>query len=92
MKIAVVGGAGVRTPLLASGLAASDLPLEEVTLFDTDRERLGSIAPLADRLAEGVRVRASESVEECVEGADCVFTSFRVGGLEARARTEAAAL
>jgi 6-phospho-beta-glucosidase len=31
-------------------------------------------------------------VEECVEGADFVFTSFRVGGIEARARNEAAAL
>ncbi len=92
MKVAVIGGAGVRTPLLAAGLAASDLPLEEVTLFDTDGERLALIAPLADRLAEGVRARASASVEECVEGADFVFTSFRVGGIEARARNEAAAL
>ena len=92
MKIAVIGGAGVRTPLLAAGLAGSDLPLDEVRLYDTDRVRLDLIAPLADRLAEGVKVRASESVEECVEGADFVFTSFRVGGIDARARNEAAAL
>jgi 6-phospho-beta-glucosidase len=92
VKIAVVGGGGVRTPLLAAGLAGSDLPLEEVALYDTDRERLSVIAPLADRLAAGVDVRASDTVAECVAGADFVFTSFRVGGIEARARNEAAAL
>ncbi len=92
MKIAVIGGAGVRTPLLAAGLAGSDLPLEKISLYDPDQERLGLIAPLADRLAEGVAVAACESVTESVEGADFVFTSFRVGGIEARARNEAAAL
>ena len=92
MKIAVVGGAGVRTPLLAAGLAGSDLPLERISLYDPDQERLGLIAPLADRMAEGVEVAACESVTESVESADFVFTSFRVGGIEARARNEAAAL
>jgi 6-phospho-beta-glucosidase len=92
MKIAVIGGAGVRTPLLSAGLAGSDLPLDELTLYDPDRERLAVIAPLADRMAEGVAVAACDTVEECVDGADFVFTSFRVGGIEARARNEAAAL
>jgi 6-phospho-beta-glucosidase len=92
MKIAVIGGAGVRTPLLSAGLAGSDLPLEMLTLYDPDKERLGVIAPLADRLAEGVAVTACDTVEECVEGADFVFTSFRVGGIESRARNEATAL
>jgi 6-phospho-beta-glucosidase len=92
MKIAVIGGAGVRTPLLTAGLAGSDLPLERVSLYDTDQERLSLIAPLADRMTEGVAVEACDSVTESVEGADFVFTSFRVGGIEARARNEAAAL
>jgi len=92
MKIAVIGGAGVRTPLLAAGLAGSDLPLERLSLYDPDQERLGLIAPLADRLAEGVVVEACDSVTQSVEGADFVFTSFRVGGIDARARNEAAAL
>jgi len=92
MKIAVIGGAGVRTPLLAAGLAGSDLPLERVSLYDPDQERLGLIAPLADRLAAGVAVEACDSVTRSLEGADFVFTSFRVGGIDARARNEAAAL
>jgi 6-phospho-beta-glucosidase len=92
VRIAVIGGAGVRTPLLAAGLAGSDLPLEELRLYDTDRERLAVIAPLAARLARGVAVRACDSVAACVEGVDFVFTSFRAGGIEARARNEARAL
>lgn len=92
MKIAIIGGGGVRTPLLSAALAGSDLPLEELSLFDPSSERLAVIAPLADRMAEGVPVAARDTVEECVEGADFVFTSFRVGGIEARARNEAAAL
>jgi 6-phospho-beta-glucosidase len=92
MRIAVIGGAGVRTPLLAAGLGGSDLPLEELLLYDTDRERLAVIAPLADRLAEGVAVRSCESVEQCVEGVDFVFTSFRAGGIDGRARNEARAM
>ena len=35
MKIAVIGGGGVRTPLLVSGLTASDLPIDEIALFST---------------------------------------------------------
>src|SRR5947209_19390346 len=34
MKIAVIGGAGVRTPLLVGGLSRSDLPIEEIALYD----------------------------------------------------------
>ncbi len=92
MRIAIIGGAGVRTPLLSAGLAGSDLPLEELTLYDPNRERLSVIAPLADRLAQGVAVTTCDTVEECVEGADFVFTSLGVGGIEARARNEATAL
>jgi len=92
MKIGIIGGAGVRTPLLAAGLAGSDLPLAEIALYDPARERLAQIAALADRMAGGVAVRPCASVAECAEGADFVFTSFRVGGIQARARNEAAAL
>jgi 6-phospho-beta-glucosidase len=92
MKIAIVGGGGVRTPLLSAGLAGSDLPLEELRLYDPDRERLAVIAPLTDRMAEGVTVTTCSTVEECVRGVDFVFTSFRVGGIESRARNEATAL
>jgi 6-phospho-beta-glucosidase len=92
LKIGIVGGAGVRTPLLSAGLAGSDLPLQEIALYDPGRERLALIAPLAQLMAPGVKVRSCVSVAECAEGADFVFTSFRVGGIEARRRNEAIAL
>jgi 6-phospho-beta-glucosidase len=91
VKIAVIGGAGVRTPLLVSGLTASDLPIDEVALYDIDRERLDTIAPVARRLASRGDVAACDTLAACVDGADFVFTSIRVGGIERRMRDEAAA-
>lgn len=92
IKIALIGGAGVRTPLLIHGLSRSELPIGEVTLYDTDQARLACIGPLAQRLAGNIPVRTCAAVAECVEGADFVFTSIRVGGIESRARDEAVVL
>jgi len=90
MKIAIVGGAGVRTPLLVNGLTRSDLPIDEVGLFDIDRERLSVIAPLA--AAAGAPVRQYADPVACVRGARFVILSIRVGGIGARARDEGVAL
>jgi 6-phospho-beta-glucosidase len=95
MKIAVIGGAGVRTPLLVSGLTASDLPIAEIALFDLDQTRLSIIGPVAERMAcaDGWRgrVRLCRSFAEAVAWTDFVFTSIRVGGIERRIRDEATA-
>src|SRR5262249_16658268 len=95
MKIAVIGGAGVRTPLLVSGLAASRLPLDEVALYDVDQARLSIIGGVAERMASAAewpgRVTLCRSFAEAVAWADFVFTSVRVGGNERRIRDEAAA-
>ena len=59
MKIAVIGGAGVRTPLLVSGLTHADLPIETIALYDVDGDRLPVIRQLASDMAGGsVRVTA----------------------------------
>ncbi len=92
IHISLIGGAGVRTPLLVHGLSKSDLPIGALTLFDTDQTRLASIGRLAQRLAGEIPVRTCPSVADCVEGADFVFTSIRVGGIESRARDEAAVM
>jgi 6-phospho-beta-glucosidase len=88
MKIAVVGGAGVRTPLLVEGLAGSDLPIDEIALYDIDQERLATIGDVARRMAGQRRIVLSASLSECVADADFVFTSIRVGGLAQRVRDE----
>lgn len=92
MKLAVIGGASVRTPLLVRGLCGSDLPIAEVALYDTAQERLPVIAALAREYALATVITPCATLPAAVEGADFVFTSIRVGGIEARARDEAAAM
>ncbi len=92
MKIAIIGGAGTRTPLLVYGMARSGLPIHRLSLYDVDAERLPLMARLAQKLAGTVPVQPCPSLQECVEGADFVFTSIRVGGIERRAEDEAAIL
>jgi len=91
MKIAVIGGAGVRTPLLVGGLTDSDLPIEQIALYDIDQERLTPIGAVAARMASKGRVTLCQSLAECVAWADVVFTSIRVGGIEQRIHDEAVA-
>jgi len=90
VKISVIGGAGVRTPLLVQGLTHSDLPITEIALYDADRERLPIIGGVAAAMSAGARVTISGSVADCVAGAAFVFTSIRVGGLERRISDEGA--
>jgi 6-phospho-beta-glucosidase len=92
MKVAIIGGAGVRVPLLARGLVHSDLGITEVALFDVDSARLEIIAGIARRASDGVPVSSHDRREPCLEGADFVITSIRVGGAVARARDEATAI
>ena len=87
MKIAVIGGGGVRTPLLVNGLVRSDLPIDAIALFDVDRERLAMMAALASGVCPSVRTYADASA--CVAGASFVVLSIRAGGIAARARDEA---
>ena len=90
MKIAVIGGAGVRTPLLVNGLTQSDLPIDEIGLFDLDKQRLSVIAPLAASFSPVVR--PYHDARACVAGAAFVVLSIRVGGIAARARDESVAI
>jgi len=92
MKIAVIGGAGVRVPLLVNGLAGAALGIDEFALYDPDAPRLQVIAGLAARRSGSARVTTHAAVASAVEGAQFVITSIRVGGIEARMRDEQAAL
>jgi 6-phospho-beta-glucosidase len=102
MKIGVIGGAGVRTPLLVNGLTHSDLPIDQIALYDDDQERLAIIGRVAEQMAarpssdsgrpelveKRSRVALCASVADCIRGADFIFTSIRVGGLAQRIRDE----
>src|SRR5262245_924332 len=91
LDFAIIGGAGIRTPLLVRGLVRSGLPIHQIRLFDVDRDRLRLIAPLVERVA-ATAVVVVDTVRECVGGADFVLASIRPGGIERRARYERVAL
>ncbi|MGC1911699.1 MAG: hypothetical protein WA660_07675, partial [Candidatus Acidiferrales bacterium] len=90
MKITLIGGAGVRTPLLVHGLAglSGNVRLDELALWDIDAERVKIMKRVAESMGQrsGLRARltAYSSPERALEGADYVITSIRVGGIDAR--------
>ena len=51
VKLAIIGGAGVRVPLLVGGFARSTLHVDRIDLYDIDQPRLAVIADLAARMA-----------------------------------------
>jgi len=97
-KIAMIGGGGVRTPLLIYGLAQScaKLDIAELALFDIDLERTGILAgigrEIVRRMGASLRVTTCARLEEACEGAAFVVNSIRVGGIAARARDERIAI
>ncbi|MDG3442812.1 6-phospho-beta-glucosidase [Nitrospirillum amazonense] len=97
-KIAMIGGGGVRTPLVIFGIneAAEALGAREMVLYDPDQERLKVIAALGRAVVakEGgsLVIREAAAIEDAVEGADFVLNSVRVGGIASRAADELAAI
>jgi 6-phospho-beta-glucosidase len=92
MKLTIIGGGGVRVPLLVNGLVQSDLPVDDIALYDTDAQRVAAIAPLAASFADKARLHVEPTPEGAIEGADFVFTCIRVGGIEQRAHDEQVSL
>jgi len=97
-KITIIGGGGLRTPLLIYGLVQvqTTLGLREIALFDPDGDRLSLMRAVSQEI-----LRRSESdisltlrprLEDAIEGADFILTSIRVGGIQARARDERLAI
>ena len=93
-KAALIGGGGMRTPLLIYGLNESveKTGVRELHLFDIDSERVGIMAALGKAIVarEGgsLRIVVSPSLEAAVEDADYVINSIRAGGIAARAHDE----
>ena len=97
-KITILGGGGVRTPLVIHGLAqARDiLDLHELCLFDPDAGRAETIArmgrEIVRRLDGGFKITVQSNLDAAAEGADVVLNSIRVGGMAGRARDERLAI
>jgi 6-phospho-beta-glucosidase len=97
-KIAIIGGGGVRTPLVIHGLAEAQKLFEigEVALFDPDITRTETIARIGRevvrRLGAGFSIRVTSNLEDAARNAEFVLSSIRVGGISGRARDERLAI
>lgn len=97
-KVAIIGGGGVRTPLLIHGLAQEQahLGIGQVALFDTDLARMESVArigrQIVKRLGADFEICVTPRLEDAVTETEYVLSSIRVGGMAGRARDERLAI
>ena len=90
VKIAVIGGGSTYTPELVDGFITRSgrLPIDELTLFDIDRERLNVVGGLAQRMLAQAgwddRLTLTTDRTRALEGSDFVLVQLRVGGQHAR--------
>ncbi len=98
MKLAVIGGGGVRSMFLAKSLAskAKSLGIRELCFMDNDVQKLNIFGLMAEKIAKLIDPEicfslTSDSVE-AVRNADYVITTIRVGGDSMRVKDERIAL
>jgi Alpha-galactosidases/6-phospho-beta-glucosidases, family 4 of glycosyl hydrolases len=98
MKLAVIGGGGVRSVFLAKSLSqnARAYDIDTLAFQDIDEKKLSVYGTLAKeaayRIDPKVKFSLTLKAEEALEGADYVITTIRAGGDLMRARDERAAL
>jgi 6-phospho-beta-glucosidase len=96
MKLAILGGAGVRVPLVLVGLLKADLQIDEVVLWDIDSDRQQMINRICDAIIDRhgsrMKVRTGRSLEDTLHGSDFIIASVRVGGTNARVIDEQLAI
>ena len=93
-KVTLIGGGGVRTPLVIFGIneSAAHLGVDEMVLYDFDHDRARVMCELGQALVarEGgaLKLRVATDLEDAIAGAAFVLTAIRVGGIKARAIDE----
>jgi 6-phospho-beta-glucosidase len=97
MKLAILGGGGVRIPLFVRGvLSRPGASFREICLFEPDQARRETIGRLAVEVAAALGhrdvVTVTPDVQEAFTGADFVFSAIRVGGDRGRLIDEEVAL
>src|SRR5215467_7741788 len=97
MKLAILGGGGVRIPLFVRGvLSRPGASFSEICLFEPDQARRETIGRLSVEVAAALGhrdvVRVTADVEDAFTGADFVFSAIRVGGDRGRLIDEEVAL
>ena len=90
LKLAIIGGAGIRTPAIVQGLIRRhrDIPVEQLTIHDIDTERIETIGAIVQYLAQKQRapfnITWTSDILKAVQNADFIYTAIRVGGEEGR--------
>ncbi len=98
MKIAVIGGAGVRTVIFVNGLLDryKGLNIDKVVLFDIDQQKLQIIGKLCKHVVkrrnEDLVIEVASDAVEAITEADYIVTTLRVGGDHSRVIDETIAL
>ena len=98
MKLALVGGGGVRTPEFVRGVLAfaKDLDLQELWLMDIAAERLNTMTPLCDQIIQQAgspfKLHTTTNLDDALRDADAIVTSTRVGFEQGRVLDERVAL
>ncbi|MDF2542900.1 MAG: chbF [Herbinix sp.] len=98
MKIAVIGGAGVRTVIFINGLLQryQQLHIDKVVLYDIDTEKQQIIGKLCrhviQRNQKDLELTVAEDAISAITGADYIVTTLRVGGDHSRVIDETLAL
>lgn len=98
MKIAVIGGGGVRSMFLAKSLAQSseELGFDEIVFMDNDPRKLNIYGKMAAQLVKKLRPELNFGLTldpvEAVKDADYIITTIRVGEDDMRIKDEKIAL
>jgi 6-phospho-beta-glucosidase len=98
MKLALIGGGGVRAPEFVKGLLlfARDLDLQELWLMDVDPERLDIIGELCRQLitssSKTLSVFTTLNLDDALRNANIIVTTMRVGFEQGRVLDERVAL
>ena len=98
MKLAVIGGGGVRSMFLAKSIAqkAEALKIDELVFMDNNPNKLRIYGKMAEKVAsllcESLKFTLTVDPIDAVKDADYVITTIRVGGDDMRVRDERIAL
>jgi len=98
MKLTLIGGAGIRAPLVIQSALkrAEKIHLDEICLMDNDKDQLEVISKICRHTVKqaGSQVRLTHTTDpaRALDGADYVITTIRVGKEKGRVLDERIAL
>jgi 6-phospho-beta-glucosidase len=90
LKLSVLGGSALATPLLFEGMAKAKAGAAyDAIVYGRDMERLDLVGRVSNDVLSryagiDIHVRATQDLDEAVDGASFIVNQMRVGGLEGR--------